>query len=237
MGKVDSSKKVHHDFKQYKYLGIITAIYITFQLVSQITASKIAQIGMLSISAPILFFPITYILGDILTEVYGYAKARSVVWLVFMSSVIAAILYSIVVALPPAVGFDANEAYIKVLGQIPRIIIASLIATFAGSILNDYALAKMKIWTRGKHLWTRTIGSTLIGEGADTFLFFMIALYGVLPTQLLVSVMLSGWLIKVAIEVIMTPVTYYVVRKLKKAENEDHYDYNTNFNPLVIKPN
>jgi len=225
--------------KQYKYLGLITALYITFQLVSDITAGKIVQLGIFTVSATVLYFPFTYIFADVLTEVYGYAKARSVVWMVLFASVLAGVIYSIVVILPPAAGFDANSAYARVLGQVPRILFGGWIAVWAGGILNDYVLAKMKIWTKGKYLWTRTIGSTVVGEGVNTILFYVIALYAVIPTNLLVASILSGWLLKVVVEVIMTPVTYKVVAKLKKVENEDYYDYETNFNPLkcqIIKP-
>jgi len=220
--------------KQYKYLGLITALYITFQLVSDITAGKIVQLGIFTVSATVLYFPFTYIFADVLTEVYGYAKARSVVWMVLFASVLAGVIYSIVVILPPAAGFDANSAYARVLGQVPRILFGGWIAVWAGGILNDYVLAKMKIWTKGKYLWTRTIGSTVVGEGVNTILFYVIALYAVIPTNLLVASILSGWLLKVVVEVIMTPVTYKVVAKLKKVENEDYYDYETNFNPLKL---
>ena len=235
MEKEDSKKEVSRSLKQYKYLGLITALYITFQLVSDITAGKIVQLGIFTVSATVLYFPFTYIFADVLTEVYGYAKARSVVWMVFFSSVIAGLIYVVVVALPPAIGFDANDAYTRVLGQIPRILIGGWIAVWIGGILNDYTLAKMKVWTKGKHLWTRTIGSTIVGEGANTVLFYVIALYAVIPTSLLITSVLSGWFLKVAVEVIMTPVTYKVVAKLKKVEGEDYYDTNTNFNPLIIK--
>ena len=235
MEKGDSKKEVPRSLKQYKYLGLITALYITFQLVSDITAGKIVQLGIFTVSATVLYFPFTYIFADVLTEVYGYAKARSVVWMVFFSSVIAGLIYVVVVALPPAIGFDANDAYTRVLGQIPRILIGGWIAVWIGGILNDYTLAKMKVWTKGKYLWTRTIGSTIVGEGANTVLFYVIALYAVIPTSLLITSVLSGWFLKVAVEVIMTPVTYKVVAKLKKVEGEDYYDTNTNFNPLIIR--
>ena len=235
MEKGDSKKEVSRSLKQYKYLGLITALYITFQLVSDITAGKIVQLGIFTVSATVLYFPFTYIFADVLTEVYGYAKARSVVWMVFFSSVIAGLIYVVVVALPPAIGFDANDAYTRVLGQIPRILIGGWIAVWIGGILNDYTLAKMKVWTKGKYLWTRTIGSTIVGEGANTVLFYVIALYAVIPTSLLITSVLSGWFLKVAVEVIMTPVTYKVVAKLKKVEGEDYYDTNTNFNPLIIR--
>lgn len=219
---------------QYKYLGLITVLYITFQLVSDVTAGKIVQLGIFTVSATVLYFPFTYIFADVLTEVYGYAKARSVVWMVLIASVLAGLIYSLVVFLPPAVGFDANSAYSRVLGQVPRILIGGWIAVWVGGILNDYVLAKMKIWTNGKYLWTRTIGSTIVGEGVNTFLFYMIALYAIIPTGLLVTSILSGWLLKVVVEIIMTPATYVVVMKLKKAENEDYYDTKTNFNPLKL---
>jgi len=220
--------------KQFKFLGLITALYITFQLVSDVTAGKIIQLGFFTVSATVLYFPVTYILADILTEVYGYEKARSVVWMVLLSSVLAGIIYSLVVFLPPAMGFDANDAFTRVLGQVPRILVGGWIAVWVGGILNDYTLAKMKIWTKGKHLWARTIGSTIVGEGANTLLFYVLALYSVIPTNLLITSILSGWFLKVAVEAVMTPMTYSVVNKLKKIEGVDHFDYDTNFNPFVF---
>lgn len=221
--------------KTYKYLGLITTLYIAFQLISDVTAGKIVQLGIFTVSATVLYFPITYIFADVLTEVYGYAKARNVVWQAFLASVIAGLIYQLVVWLPPAIGFDANDAYARVLGSVPRILLGGWIAVWAGGILNDYVLAKMKIWTNGKYLWTRTIGSTIVGEGANTILFYTIALSGILPNNLLISSILSGWLLKVLVETVLTPVTYYVVAKLKKVENEDYYDRDTDFNPLIIK--
>lgn len=221
--------------KQYKYLGLITALYITFKLLNDVTAGKLVQLGIFTVSAATIFFPITYILADIFTEVYGYSKARSRVWILLLCSVIAGIVYTIVAFLPPAIGFDANDAYVRVFSQVPRILIASWIAFFVGSILNDYVLAKMKVWTKGKYLWTRTIGSTIVGEGADTILFFTLSFYGTISNTLLISTIFSAWFLKVLIETVMTPVTYKVVAKLKKVENEDYYDYNTNFNPLKMK--
>jgi len=228
--------KIEHDKtnKQFKFLGLITALYITFQLVSDVTAGKIIQLGFFTVSATVLYFPVTYILADILTEVYGYEKARSVVWMVLLSSVLAGIIYSLVVFLPPAMGFDANDAFTRVLGQVPRILVGGWIAVWVGGILNDYTLAKMKIWTKGKHLWARTIGSTIVGEGANTLLFYVLALYSVIPTNLLITSILSGWFLKVAVEAVMTPMTYSVVNKLKKIEGVDHFDYDTNFNPFVF---
>src|SRR3989338_1160101 len=220
--------------KPYKYLTLITALYITMQLVSDITAGKIISLWGIPVSVTVLFFPITYIFADLLTEVYGFARARSVVWTVLLASVIAGVLYQVAVYLPPAVGFDANAAYSRVLGSIPRILLGGWIAVWVGGILNDYVLAKMKVWSKGKHLWARTIGDRKSGEFANTALFYTIALYAVLPNNLLISSIISGWLIKVAVETIFTPLTYWVVAKLKIAEGEDHYDRDTNFNPLII---
>lgn len=221
--------------KQFKYLGLLTILYITFQLVSDVTAGKIVVLGMFTVSATVLYFPFTFIFGDVLTEVYGYAYGRSVVWKVFACSIIAALLYQFVVWLPAASGFDAGDAYARVLGSVPRILIGGWVAVWVGGMLNDYVLAKMKVWTNGKHLWARTIGSTIVGEGANTVLFYVIALYSVLPGGLLVSSIVSAWFLKTLVEVVLTPVTYYVVAKLKKAEGVDHYDRDTDFNPLIVK--
>lgn len=221
--------------KQYKYLGLITVLYVTFQLVSDVSAGKIVQLGIFTVSATALYFPITYIFSDILTEVYGYARARAVLWQVMLASVLAGIVYQAVVWLPAAAGFDAQDAYARVLGSVPRILIGGWIAVWIGAILNDYILAKMKVWTKGKHLWMRTISSTIVGEGANTALFYLIALYAIIPNSLLISSILSGWALKVIVEVLLTPVTYYVVAKLKRLEGEDYYDRSTNFNPFIIK--
>ncbi len=221
--------------KSYKYLGLITTLYIAFQLISDVTAGKIVQLGIFTVSATVLYFPITYIFADVLTEVYGYSKARNVVWQAFLASIIAGLIYQLVVWLPPAIGFGANDAYVRVLSSVPRILLGGWIAVWAGGITNDYILAKMKIWTKGKYLWTRTIGSTIVGEGVNTVLFYTIALSGILPNNLLITSILSGWLLKVVVETVFTPVTYIVVNKLKKIENEDYYDSDTDFNPLIIK--
>lgn len=220
--------------KEYKFLGLFTILYIVFQLVSDVTAGKIVQLGPFAVSVTVLYFPITYIIADVLTEVYGYAEARKVVWYVFFSSVIAGLIYWLVAVLPPSPVFDANDAFVRVLGQVPRILVGGWIAVWVGGMLNDYVLAKMKVLTKGKFLWMRTIGSTIIGEGVNTLFFYTIALYGIIPTDLLVVSVLSGWLLKVLIEIIFTPVTYIVVNKLKKVEQEDYYDKDTNFNPFVV---
>jgi len=220
--------------KHYKYLGLITALYITFQLVSDVAAGKIVQLWVFPVSVSILFFPFTYIFSDILTEVYGYARSRRVVWTVLLTSVIAGLLYQIAVFAPSAPGFIDGQAYTRVFGSVPRILLGGWIAVWAGGIANDYLLAKLKVLTQGKYLWTRTISSTIVGEGINTILFFVIALSGVLPNELLVSSILSGWFIKVLVEVVFTPVTYLMVHRLKRAEQEDYFDTDTKFNPFIV---
>jgi uncharacterized integral membrane protein (TIGR00697 family) len=220
--------------KQYRFLGIITVLYITFQLVSDVTAGKLISLFGYPVSVTALYFPITYIFADVLTEVYGYAQARKVVWNVLAASILAGLIYQLAAVLPPAVGFDANAAYVRVLGSVPRILLGGWIAVWAGGILNDYVLAKMKIWTRGRYLWTRTVGSTVVGEFTNTMLFYSIALAGVIPTNVLFQAIVTGWVIKCVVEIVLTPWTYYVCGKLKKLENEDYYDRDTNFNPFVL---
>lgn len=220
--------------KHYKYLGLITAFYITFQLVSDVAAGKIVQLWMFSVSVSILFFPFTYIFSDILTEVYGYARSRRVVWTVLLTSVIAGLLYQVAAFAPSAPGFVDGQAYTRVFGSVPRILLGGWIAVWAGGIANDYLLAKLKVFTQGKYLWTRTISSTIVGEGINTILFFVIALSGVLPNELLVSSIVSGWVIKVLVEVVCTPLTYLVIHRLKRAEQEDYFDRDTKFNPFIL---
>lgn len=221
--------------KHYKLLGLLTALNIAFQLVSDVTAGKIIQFLIFPVSVTVLYFPIVYIISDVMTEVYGYARARLVTWLTLLSSVIAGVIYLIVAYLPSPEFFTTSEAYQIVFGIVPRVLIGGWIAVFAGDILNNYILAKMKVWMNGKYLWMRTIGSTIFGQGANTVLFYLIALSGILPANVLVVSIFSAWLLKMAVEVILTPVTYYVIRKVKQIEGEDYYDTNTDFNPLSFK--
>lgn len=218
--------------KQYKFLGWITVFYVTMQLVCDVTAGKIVQLFVFPVSVTVLYFPITFIFADVLTEVYGYAVARKTLWTVMACSITAGLIYQLVVFLPPAPGFVGNESYTRVLGQVPRILLGAWIAVFAGEILNDFVLAKMKILTDGKHLWSRLVGSTVVGQFVNTVLFYTIALGGILPTALLIESILSGWFLKVVVEIIMIPATYIIVNKLKAIEQVDFFDRNTNFNPF-----
>jgi uncharacterized integral membrane protein (TIGR00697 family) len=220
----------------YKYLGFITCLYITLQLVSDVTAGKIISLFSFPVSVTVLFFPMTYIFSDILTEVYGYRNSRNVLWTVLIASVLAGLIYIVVVLIPPSQFFDANAAYTRVLGQVPRILVGGWLAVFAGDIVNNYVMAKMKIWTGGKFLWTRTVGSTVAGQFVNTVIFYTIGLYGVLSNNILVISILSGWILKVIVEIVFTPLTYLVTGKLKKIENMDYYDTDTDFNPFKYTP-
>jgi len=218
----------------YKFLGVLTALYITFQLVSDVSAGKIISLLGFPVSVTVIFFPVTYILSDVLTEVYGYARARSVIWVVLLCSILAGISYQIVTVIPPAVFFKSNDSYIQVLGQIPRILVGGWIAVFCGEICNSYVLARLKIICNGRWLWIRTISSTIVGQFVNTLMFYIISLSGILPFDQLYRAILTGWVIKTVVEILFTPLTYLVISFLKKSEGEDYYDKNTNFNPLIV---
>lgn len=229
------SADARNSVKSYRYLGWLTAAYITFQLVSDVTAPKLITLYKFPVSVTVLYFPITYLFGDVLTEVYGYGRSRAVIWKVFFSSVLAGTIYAIVAQIPPDPGFRYNGAYARVLGTVPRVLVGGWIAVWVGGFLNDYVLAKMKLWTNGKRLWTRTIGSTIVAEFVNTGLFYTLALYASIPNRVLLESIVTGWIVKSGVEIILTPWTYWVVNKLKKLEHEDYYDIDTNFNPLIIE--
>lgn len=220
---------------QYKYYDIILGLFVAVLLISNVASSKVLDLGPFTFDGGTLLFPISYIFGDILTEVYGYKRSRRVIWTGFFCALLMSAVFMIVGKLTPAADWGNQEAYDKILGLTPRIVLASLIAYFSGEFSNSYILAKMKIMTRGKWLWSRTIGSTIVGEGVDTLLFVMIAFYGVFSNDLLIAVMISNYVFKVAFETILTPATYGVVNFLKKNEEIDTYDHNTNFNPFALK--
>ena len=204
--------------------------------------AKIAQmdlplIGVITFGAGVLFFPISYVFGDILTEVYGYARSRRVIWAGFAGLAFASFMAWVVVALPPAPFWKNQAAYEVAFGSAWRISLASMIAYFCGEFVNSYVLAKMKIATGGRWLWTRTIGSTIFGEGVDSLLFYPLAFYGtgIIPNDKLPAVMLAQFVAKVSVEVVFTPLTYKIVGALKRAEHEDYYDRRTNFSPFTLK--
>jgi hypothetical protein len=218
--------------KAYKYLDIITGLFVAVLIVSNVASVKIVQLGFLAFDGGTLLFPLAYIFGDILTEVYGYARGRRVIWTGFLSLAVLSLVLSLVGRLPAAGDWPHQEAYNVILGQAPRIVLASLIAYFAGEFANSYTLARMKVFSHGRHLWLRAIVSTIIGQLLDTVVFVLIAFLGVLDGGLLFQVIWSNYLFKVGVEILFFPITFLVVRSLKKAENEDHYDVGTNFNPF-----
>jgi len=233
-----------HRTRAYRYYELVMAAFVTVLICSNLIGpAKIAQfdlplLGAVTFGAGVLFFPISYVFGDILTEVYGYARARKVIWAGFAGLAFASIMAAVVVALPPAPFWNNQTAYELAFGSTWRIVLASMCAYFCGEFVNSYVLAKMKIITAGKWLWTRTIGSTIFGEAVDSALFYPLAFYGtgIIPDDKLPLVMLSQFLIKVGVEVVFTPLTYKVVNALKRAEHEDYYDRNTDFNPFSLKP-
>ncbi|MBE0625466.1 MAG: queuosine precursor transporter [Burkholderiales bacterium] len=232
-----------HRVRQYRYYELVMAAFVVVLICSNLIGpAKIAQIslpyfGALTFGAGVLFFPISYVFGDILTEVYGYARARKVIWAGFAGLGFASFMAAVVVALPPAPFWDNQPAYEIAFGSTWRVVLASMCAYFCGEFVNSYVLAKMKIVTAGKWLWTRTIGSTVFGEAVDSALFYPLAFYGsgIIPDDKLPLVMMSQFAIKVGVEVIFTPVTYKVVNALKRAEHEDYYDRSTDFTPFSLK--
>lgn len=218
----------------FRYFDIVMALFVAVLLISNVATTKILLFGPFTFDGGTLLFPLSYIFGDILTEVYGYRKSRRVIWIGFFSAGVMALVFQVVGALPPAPGWENQEAYMTILGMTPRIVVASLIAYFAGEFSNSYTLAKLKIFTRGRWLWTRTISSTLVGEGVDSLLFVGIAFWGELPWDLFLAVGLSNYVFKVGFEILATPLTYAVVSFLKRAEGVDVYDYDTNFNPFLV---
>jgi queuosine precursor transporter len=222
--------------RQYKYYDLIMVAFVTLLLCSNlIGTTKIWQINGITAGGTILFFPITYLFGDILTEVYGYKRSRKVVWVGFAAMLFASFVSWVVILLPPAPDWNHQAEIELIFGQTPRLVVGSLIAYFIGELSNSYILAKMKIRTQGKQLWARFILSTIIGEGIDTLVFYPIAFYGFWPNSILFKVMGTSYIFKVLWEVVMIPFTYKIVHFLKKAEGEDYYDYNTDFSLFSIK--
>ena len=218
--------------KNYRYFDVLVAFFVAVLLISNIASTKILSIWKFTFDGGTILFPLSYIFGDILTEVYGYRRSRRVIWLGFMAAILMSLTFYVVQLLPPAAGWPYQEDFSHILGFVPRIVLASLVAYFAGEFSNSFTLSKLKIFTRGRFLWVRTITSTLIGEGLDTLIFCMIAFYGTLPVPVLISVILSNYIFKCSVEILFTPFTYIIVNFLKKKENEDVYDTGINYNPF-----
>lgn len=222
--------------KGYRYYDLLMAAFVTILLCSNlIGAGKVTTVWGVTFGTGIFFFPFSYIFGDILTEVYGYARSRKVVWTGFAAMTFASFMAWFILRMPAAQGWRHQAAYEIVFGTTSRIVLASLMAFWAGEFSNSYVLAKMKIFTEGRFLWMRTIGSTIVGEAIDSIIFYPVAFIGLWPMELVIKVMISNYVIKVLWEGIMTPLTYKVVNFLKRVEHEDYYDRHTDFNPFLIR--
>lgn len=220
--------------KHFRYLDIIIALFAAMLLISNLAATKLVAFGPIITDGGAILFPLIYIFGDVLTEVYGYKHARRAIWIGFTVMVLAIVCFTIVRYLPGAPEYTAQESYEAVLGFFPQIVLASLAAYLVGSFLNSYVLARLKVKTKGKRLWLRLIGSTFIGEFFDTVVFALIAFGGILGFKDMVVFILIGWLFKTGVEIVLLPVTYRVVSYLKRVEHIDTYDKKTDFNPLKI---
>jgi hypothetical protein len=219
---------------QYRFFDILVALFVAVLLISNIASTKILTLWKFTFDGGTLLFPLSYIFGDILTEVYGFRRSRRVIWLGFFAALLMSLVLFIVQQLPAAAEWPNQQAYEAILGFVPRIVIASLLAYFAGEFTNSVILSRLKIYTKGKYLWTRTIGSTLIGEGIDTFVFCWIAFYGTLPPSVFWAVLVSNYIFKCSVEIVFTPLTYLIVGFLKRKEKADVYDYGINYNPFGI---
>lgn len=228
--RINAGQVAGGHFRYYDY--VMAAFCVILVLSNVVGAAKVATLGGLTFGAGILFFPLSYVIGDVLTEIYGYARARRVIWAGFAATFFAAVMCWVIVAMPPAPGWEGQEVYEAAFGQVWRIVGASMIAFWAGEFVNSYVLARMKLWTRGKHLWSRTIGSTVFGQGIDSLIFYPLAFLGVWTTEQVLMVMVTNWGLKVLWEVVLTPVTYAVVGFLKKREGVDVFDEGTDFTPF-----
>jgi queuosine precursor transporter len=217
-----------------RYFLVVVSLFITCLITANIIAVKLITVCGLVLPAAVIVFPISYILGDVLTEVYGYRQARSVIWLGFACNLILVIAVWLGGLLPAATFWDGQAAYTRILGYTPRILAASFLAYLVGEFSNSFVLAKLKIATSGRHLWARTIGSTLVGQGLDSMVFITLAFAGTIPFSGLLSAIITQWLVKTAYEAAVTPLTYKTVSFLKRREGLDAYDYDTRFNPLLI---
>ncbi len=220
--------------RQFKYLNLITAVFVTVLLVSNIASTKILFFGNFEFDGGTILFPLSYIFGDILTEVYGYSRTRKIIWTGFSMLILATIVFYLVGLLPPSPSWGHQESYEIILGTMPRIVLGSIVAFLAGEFSNSYILAKMKVKMKGKKLWARTISSTLVGEILDTGLFVFIAFAWTMNWNTLLIIAISNYIFKVGVEILFTPITYAIVGFLKKNEKEDFYDKNTDFSPFSL---
>jgi hypothetical protein len=235
--------EVHWMKREYRYFDLILGAFVAVLLISNIASTKIIGIPLpslfgkslvLSFDGGTILFPISYIFGDILTEVYGFERSRRVIWSGFFGLALMSLTIWLVGVLPSAAGWEAQEAYQQILMTAPRIAGASMVAYFVGELLNSFVMSKMKIRMQGKRLWVRTIGSTIVGQLVDTVLFVGIAFGGILPVSLLWDIAIFNYIFKIAFEIVITPLTYKIVGWLKRVENEDKYDYDADYNPFKL---
>lgn len=219
---------------KYKYIDLITASFVAVLLISNIASIKILLLGPFTFDGGTVLFPLAYIFGDILTEVYGYQRSRRVIWTGFFWIAVMAGIMALVDWFPAAQDWALQDSFHSILGQTPRIVLGSLCGYWSGEFVNSFILAKMKLLTKGRWLWTRTIGSTIAGEGIDTIVFLGVAFWGQLPPELIWFIFVSNYIFKVGVEILFTPVTYQVTNLLKRLESEDYYDWKTNFNPFKV---
>jgi queuosine precursor transporter len=217
---------------RYRYLDALTTAFVVILLVSNLVAQKLIRFGPVTTSGAMILFPITYIFGDVFTEVYGYGASRRAIWLGFFGTALMYGVATLVIAMPADPEFRNQQAFVTVFGILPRILIASLISFWAGEFANSYTLAKLKLITRGRWLWTRTVGSTVVGQAVDTTLVIILTFAGIYTPHKLVQIIWEGYLLKVGYEVLATPLTYLVVGWLKRAEHSDPFDAHTDFNPF-----
>jgi uncharacterized integral membrane protein (TIGR00697 family) len=216
----------------YRYYNLLVHAFVVVLIISNLVAPKITKLGPLTLSGAQLLFPVTYIFGDIFTEVYGYAGSRRAIWVGFFASALLAVTGMIVVALPPAPGWDGQQAFETVFNFVPRLVVASLIAYWAGEFANSFVLSRMKLWTGGRFLWMRTIGSTIVGQAVDTVIVIVLVFGGTLPVEMLLKLIGSGYFSKVLYEALATPLTYLVVGALKRGEGVDVFDTEADYNPF-----
>ena len=231
-----TARTTQNPMRGFRHLDTITALFVTVLLISNVASTKIVDFGWFTFDGGTLLFPLSYIFGDVLTEVYGYARSRKVIWTGFMAALIMSATFMVVGGLPAAPEWTYQQAYDQILGLTPRIVMASLIAYIVGEFSNSFILAKLKVVTQGRKLWLRTISSTLVGQVLDTGLFIAIAFWGLFPPSLMVTLIVSNYIFKCGVEILFTPVTYWLTSWLKHQENEDFYDRYTNFNPFHLLP-
>lgn len=218
--------------RPFRFLDALTTAFVVVLLVSNLLAQKVVRLGPFTTSGAMVLFPIAYIFGDVFTEVYGYAASRQAIWLGFFGTALLYAVSALVIALPADPSWHNQEAFVTVFGFLPRLLAASLVAYWAGEFANSYTMARLKLLTEGRHLWTRTVGSTVVGQAIDTTLVVVLTFAGRMPLHTLIGVIWQGYLLKVAYEVLATPLTYLVINSLKRAENSDVYDAHTSFNPF-----